>query len=69
MIETISIDRYTISTSMDDDIRNKPNVIIVMMLKYSPILYFFNSPETRLINITTAVEIRIKILKNCEKGS
>ena len=38
------------------------------MLKYSPILYFFNSPETRLINITTAVEIRIKILSDSKRS-
>ena len=42
---------------------------MVIMLKYSPNLYSLSSPEIKLINMTIAVDSRISILKNWEKGS
>ena len=49
--------------------RNKPNVIIDNIEKYSPTLYSLSSFELKLIRITKAVDNKINTLKKLANGS
>ena len=69
IIDTTSIETYSIIISIDEVIKNNPTTIIPMSVKYSPFLYLDNSSLDQLAAIINKVEIIIMIFIYELKGS